>query len=295
LALAELRAAGGGSNFTTTPTAASAPDGAISASPTAAAIDKFVRTVGRHRNALGSTPDYLYGIQSRKDALNATVLDIIDSVTLQPEKRRKYDELFFSALDFRSQAQKNYSQAIRLAQRGDLVSGKRFLDRGDRNSKVATLATQTSISVFESAVSDAELAVRAVERFAMLTCRTYTFATGQLVYYRVCNAMDSASAFVLDYYSDGLNKAIENQVLDIAIDLALDIPLPDLGGRSFSQALSQSVGGAIGNNLYTPLAGALRSDELAARLMKEIGRSGILLSEELVKERLRQMSDELLR
>ena len=243
------------------------------------------QSIEQRKLRVPAQPEYLYSTDTFTGAVSTVWIDLTGHLLGSSQLRSSYDEFYFAALGYRSEAVRAIYRAGRSLDGGDIERANDYIREFDRYEKLFTLSNNGAIAAYEGNSSSASTFAQGIYDGSKASVKFGAkFVLGPTGSRLVDQGFDVAD-FMVDAPELGLaqaaKKALSKQLVDVVFDL---IPIDLAGGKTISQFLDKSSGKIIGSSgLYALLDEAFRSPQFAKELMRFLGKSGQIITEETAK------------
>ncbi|MEW6374258.1 MAG: hypothetical protein AB1502_00510, partial [Thermodesulfobacteriota bacterium] len=247
-------------------------------------IQQVANEIQKRKNSLPSTPEYLFSVSSVKDTI-ATVWMDITSPILGKDLRKRYDDFYFAAIDYRGMAEMKLIHAQRFLNAQDIDKARASVKDSDRYLKLFYLSNGAAIDVFKGNIDSAGELARGIYNGSKASVK---YGAGVLLSpwgSKVVDGVFLITDFAVDVGEIGVpeasKKGISNALVDAIFDL---VKIKSLGGKTLSQVLTKSTTELVGSSqLYPILDDILKSPEFEKALMTVLAKSAAYVVKEVTK------------
>lgn len=256
-------------------------------------LDKLKRRIDVMKRSMPAVPVYLYSVDTTSDAIATVWLDLTDKLVSDGARRARYDEFFYTSLDYRNLAQIALGRAEKAVNRNDAWRTGQQLQLVDRYLKLHNLTRDGATALYLGHIDEAYDYAKAIYDMSQSLVKLGSAAGKPIIGPYAGYTFDLlflATDYMIDEAYSGIDEAARKAAMKVLVKVAFDaVPLKTLNGKTIGQFMTDKTGSYIGKGIATsrrhPIIDELLvSPEFIRAFRSALAKSASHLTEDQVKK-----------
>lgn len=216
-------------------------------------LDKLKRRIDALKRNMPAAPAYLYSVDTTSDAIATVWMDLTDKLVSDGARRARYDEFYYTSLDYRNLAQIALGQAEKAANRNDAWRTGHQLQLADRYLKLHNLTRDGATALYLGHIDEAYDYAKAIYDMSQSLVKLGSAASKPIIGPYAGYTFDLlflATDYMIDNANAGIDEAARKAAMKILVKAAFDaVPLKALNGKTIGQFMTDKTGSYIGKGI----------------------------------------------
>lgn len=256
-------------------------------------LDKLKRRIDVLKKNMPAAPAYLYSVDTASDAIATVWMDLTDKLVSDGARRARYDEFYYTSLDYRNLVQIALGRAEKAANRNDAWRTGQQLQLVDRYLKLHNLTREGATALYLGHIDEAYDYAKAIYDLTQSLVKLGSAAGKPIIGPYASYTFDLlflATDYMIDEANSGMDEAARKAAMKVLVKVAFDaVPLKALNGKTIGQFMTDKTGSYIGkgiasNRRHPIIDELLVSPEFLRAFRSALAKSAAHLTEDQIKK-----------